>query len=423
MKKGLLLSIAASVMIFAGGDIAPVEPAAPASADFWGQIGFAYQFQDEDWKGLDFGDTEDNAFSTSLVLGVEKELGAGFGFGAELAGWTDFGLDIADGSRVESGDQTSAEVSQAYLTYTFGNTAIKAGRQALPKAVSPWAWSDRSAGVIDWSYDGIVVANTDLADTTLIAAWIAQIYHNGDEQYHVSENAGLFMLGLVNKSLANTTIHAAGYYVPESKYDINRYDYDTNGNVIDDRGASDTWSLWADAVTEINGITLGVQGAYVDGSFSNTDATFAIAGKIGSKWGDFDAELVASYINDGDYGLMMAGTQLEDSALWTDNEDNADIIRHYDHTGVNDYSQGQAAILVKAGYALPVGKLYGSLGYWDYDNAKSGDLENTFGARLGYKFNVMGVDSKVEYRYRDRSIKDDKDQTRQRIRVEAYYKF
>jgi len=125
MKKGLLLSIAASVMIFAGGDIAPVEPAAPASADFWGQIGFAYQFQDEDWKGLDFGDTEDNAFSTSLVLGVEKELGAGFGFGAELAGWTDFGLDIADGSRVESGDQTSAEVSQAYLTYTFGNTAIK----------------------------------------------------------------------------------------------------------------------------------------------------------------------------------------------------------------------------------------------------------------------------------------------------------
>jgi hypothetical protein len=120
---------------------------------------------------------------------------------------------------------------------------------------------------------------------------------------------------------------------------------------------------------------------------------------------------------------MMAGTQLEDSALWTDNEDNADIVRHYDPQNSVDYSQGQAAILVKAGYALPVGKLYGSLGYWDYDNAKSGDLENTFGARLGYKFNVMGVDSKVEYRYRDRTIKDAEDETRQRIRVEAYYKF
>ena len=35
----------------------------------------------------------------------------------------------------------------------------------------------------------------------------------------------------------------------------------------------------------------------------------------------------------------------------------------------------------------------------------------------------MGVDSKVEYRYRDRTIKDAEDETRQRIRVEAYYKF
>jgi hypothetical protein len=156
----------------------------------------------------------------------------------------------------------------------------------------------------------------------------------------------------------------------------------------------------------------------VDGDYSGTDATLAIAGKIGSKWGDFDAELVASYISDGDYGLMMAGTQMEDSALWTDNEDNADIIHH-----ATGDTQGQAAILLKAGYALPVGKLYGSLGYWDYDNVKDGYLDNTFGARVGYKFNVMGVDSKVEYRYRDRTLKNDEDQTRQRIRGEAYYKF
>jgi hypothetical protein len=319
MKKSLLLSIAASTIIFAGGDIAPVEPAAPASADFWGQIGFAYQFQDEDWKNLSFGDTEDNAFSTSIVLGVEKELGYGFGFGAELAGWTDFGLDIADGSRVESPDQTSAEVSQAYLTYTFGNTAIKAGRQALPKAVSPWAWSDRSAGVIDWSYDGIVVANTDLADTTLLGAWIAQAYHNSDQQAHISDSAGLFMLGFINKSLSNTTITVSGYYVPENKLDLN------NAGT-----AKDNWSLWAVAESNINDINFGVEGVYVDGDYSNADATFAIAGKIGSQWGNFDAQLIASYISDGDYSIAMvgAGTGVEDSALWTDNEDNADIIHH-----------------------------------------------------------------------------------------------
>ena len=410
MKKSLLLSIAASTIIFAGGDIAPVEPAAPASADFWGQIGFAYQFQDEDWKNLSFGDTEDNAFSTSIVLGVEKELGYGFGFGAELAGWTDFGLDIADDSRVESsGDQTSAEVSQAYLTYTFGNTAIKAGRQALPKAVSPWAWSDRSAGVIDWSYDGIVVANTDLADTTLLGAWIAQAYHNSNEQSHISDSAGLFMLGFINKSLSNTTITVSGYYVPENKLDLNYAGT-----------AKDNWSLWAVAESNINDINFGVEGAYVDGDYSNTDATFAIAGKIGSQWGNFDAQLIASYISDGDYSIAMvgAGTGVEDSALWTDNEDNADIIHH-----ATGDTQGQSAVLVQAGYKLPVGKVYGSLGYWDYNNVKNTYLDNTFGARVGYKFNVMGVDSKVEHRYRDRSYNNRNDETRQRIRVEAYYKF
>ena len=408
MKKMLLLSVAASALIVAGGDIAPVEPAAPASADFWGQIGFAYQAQDEDWKNLSFGDKEDNAFSTTVVLGVEKEIDAGFGFGAEVAGWSDFGLDIADKSRVESGDQTSAEVSQAYMTYTFGNTAIKAGRQALPKAVSPWAWTDRSAGVIDWAYDGIVVANTDLADTTLIAAWISQISHNSDEQYHVSENAGLFMLGMINKSLSDTTISTAAYYVPESKYDINR---------ATGASAKDTWSVWASAVSSMESVKFGLQGAYVDGNYANTDATFAIAGKVGSSWGNFDAKLIASYINDGDYSLRMAGTKLEDSALWTDNEDNADIIHH------KTYSQGQSAVLVQAGYKLPVGKVYGSVGYWDYDNVKSGDRDNTFGARAGYKFKVAGVDAKVEYRYRDRSYKNAADQKRQRVRVEAYYKF
>ncbi|WP_457607920.1 hypothetical protein [Nitratifractor sp.] len=415
MKKSLLLSIAASTLIFAGGDIAPVEPAAPASADFWGEIGFSYQFQDDEgvWDSKNsnykddrsMGDKENNAFSTTVVLGVERELGYGFGFGAELAGWTDFGLDIADKSRVESGDRSSAEISQAYLTYSFGNTAVKAGRQALPKALSPWAWSDRSTGVIDWSYDGIVLANTDLAETTLLAAWIDQIYHNSDEQHHVSDGAGLFMLGLVNKSLSDTTISMAAYYVDDSKHDINRA-----------AGAStkDTWSLWANFVTDLDSVKFGLQGAYVDGDYANADATYAIAGKVGSGWGDFDAELLASYINNGDYSLRMAGTGLEDSALWTNYEEDADIFK----------GQGQAAIMARAGYKLPFGKIYGGIEYTDYDHSNNvGDRENTFGARAGYKFNIAGVDAKVEYRYRDREIRDRRDETRQRVRVEAFYKF
>jgi hypothetical protein len=386
-------------MIFAGGDIAPVEPAAPASADFWGQIGFSYDANDVD-GGMSFGDEENNAFSAAVVLGVEKELGYGFGFGAELAGWTDFGLEIADNARVASGDQTSAEISQAYLTYTFGNTAIKAGRQALPKAVSPWAWSDRSVGVVDFSYDGIVIANTDLQDTTLVAAWVDQANLNSDaSNIDVSDSSGLFMLAMINKSLANTTLAVSAYYIPESNFNTQE----------------DVWSVWASAVSNFDGITVGAQLAYVDGDVSGSDATVAVAGKIGSSWGDFSATLVASYINDGDYNLKTAGSGLGTSAFWG----NAfgGFLTNGDIAG-----DTVTQVRVDMGYKLGNGKLFGGIGYVAFgDNAFN---ENGFGGRIGYQFKVMDVNAKVEYRYADYNGQNgNPDTTKQRIRVEAFYKF
>ena len=413
MKKSLLLSIAASAIIFAGGDIAPVEPASPASADFWGQIGFAYQAQDANYEHPgDFGDKENNAFSATVVLGVEKQLGYGFGFGAELAGWTDFGLDIADKPRVESGgDQTSAEVSQAYLTYTFGNTAIKAGRQALPKAVSPWVWTDRTAGVTDWTYDGIVIANTDLSDTTLIGAWIPHLFHHQSEQVHASDSAGAFMLAAVNKSLTDTTITLNGYYIPESK--LNDFQAVRNGLAST---WEDTWSLWGNFLSEINGWTVGAQAAYVDGDEKGWDSTFGIAAKVGSKWGDFNAELIAGYINDGDYSLTAGGggTGVEDSGFWTD---------IYDVSG-DTYGADQWSLQTRLSYNIGNGSLYGVLGYWDFDSHKRwGDEKSAWAGHVGYKFSVMGINSKVEYRYRNFEYYNSGDKKRQRIRVEAYYKF
>jgi len=360
-----------------------------------GQLGFAYQAQDFDWQpDSDLTDAENNNVSFSIVLGVEKELGNGFGFGAEVAGWSDLGLNIAEDPRVESSEMTSAEISQAYLTYTFGNTAIKAGRQALPKKISPWAWTDRSGGVLDWTYDGIVVVNTDLENNTFIGAWISQLSHNGDNEANVdaSDSAGLFMLALINTSFADTTITLNGYYLPESRINW-------NGGAVED-----VWSLWASVVGKFGTIGWGVQTAYVDGEVPGWDSTAGIAGKLSSKWGDLDASIVAAYINDGDYSMRAAGSGLEDGAFWTDNEMAGDT-----------YGENQWAFLAKAGYKLSFGKVYGSLGYWAFDG---NTVRDTFGARLGYKFKIAGISNKIEYRYRD-----DGDRTRQRVRLEAYYRF
>ena len=431
MKKGLLLSVVASTMIFAGGDIAPVEPAAPASADFWGQIGFSYDFNDWDVPGkTSFTDKDNNTFSTAVVLGVEKELAYGFGFGAEVAGWTDFGLDIANGSRVgvpvimdyNAGDPTHAEVSQAYLTYTFGNTAIKAGRQALPKAVSPWAWSDRTVGVIDVAYDAIVIANTDIANTTLVGAWVANAVEGNSPTHIGAGNTGIFMLAVVNKSLANTTLTASGYYFPKANFDL------PNGGYLPGN-AADMWSIWGSAVTNFDSVTVGLQAAYVDGDNVGTgktpipvigskqNATYAIAGKIGSSWGDFDATLVAAYVNDGSYSLKTAGSTVGTSAFWGNSFggffDNGDVLKGYDKTTVR----------VDANYKLSVGKLYGGIGYANYGSGYK--YNDGFGGRVGYAFPIMntGVNGKVEYRYANYNGNGTTDKTLQRVRVEASYKF
>ncbi len=469
MKKGLLLSVAASAVIFAGGDIAPVEPAAPA-ADFWGQIGFFYQAQDNDDHNpatvdFDFGDEDNNNFAVTAVLGVEKEIGMGFGVGLELAGWSGLGWDLGDAMLFKADGllggnmNNGGEVSQAYLTYTFGNTAIKVGRQALPKAVSPWAYSSRTGGVIDVSYDGIVIANTDLQDTTLVFAWVDQAYtapnmpqrydstagqaFNGQKwdlsNVEVSDGAGLFMLGLINKSLANTTLSLAAYYIPESKLNglVNNF-LAANSPLTNRVALEDTWSIWASAVGTVNNINWGLQFAYVDGdehmitpagatvANSGWDATYGVAAKVGSSWGDFDAELVVGYINDGDYSLRTAGYGGgSPSAFWTFNGDfGGDRVRGED----------QWAIIAKAGYKLGNGKLYGNIGYWEFDEELTATtnlaMDNAFDVRLGYKFKIMDIDAQVEYRYLDVDRKNNtaaglinRDTTRQRIRVEAYYKF
>ncbi len=404
MKKSILLSTVVSSVLFGGGDITSVGELHSSSADFWGMVGFSYQFQDD--NSFDFKDKENNQFSSIAVIGVENHTDSeGFGFGAEVASWSDFGFDIADSPRVEAPDQTGAEVSQAYLTFTTGNSAFKAGRQALPKAVSPWAWTDRTSGVLDWTFDGLVVANADLADTTLVGAWIIQASHNRDVEYHVSDSSGLFMLGIINRSVENTTIVANAYYVPDSKLNnlwsstLNSYE--------------DTWSGWISIVQNSDICNWGVQGAYVDGDVDGWNATYAISAKIGSNWNDLSAELIASYINDGDYSLRLGGSGAEDSALWSDQEMAGDT-----------YGANQWAFMGKFEYSLDFGKLYGSIAYYDYDTHKIwGDEDRAVGMRVGYKFAVVGIDTKVEYRYRDIEYYNSSSQNRQRVRIEAFYRF
>jgi len=406
MKKGLLLSVVASGLIYAGGDIAPVAPvqptAAPAACDFYGSLGARYEFIKDNSSANKWG-KEDNTWKTTLVLGVNKELGYGFGFGAEVAATTDLGLDIATPKYGED-----AELSQLFLTYKAGNTAIKAGRQALPKSLSPWAWTDSTVGRLDTTYQGVVIVNTDLPDTTLVGAWIAQAGDKASFTKINGSNKGLYMLAAQYKGFANTTLTGSVYFIPKN---------DSNGKAI---------SAWGSVESKVNNFDLGLQVAYAKakaGSIAQvgagTKATIGVAGYVGTNFNGLDAKLTLAYIKNGNATLNLGGT----SGFWGNvgySNFGGDVKMAGDFAG---NSAKQKIAKLDLGYKLPndYGKVYAGVAY---DKVSSSTVwDKSIAARVGYSFTVKGVKAKVEYRYTKNSPVGGNDIKIQKVRVEGIYKF
>ena len=366
----------ASGVLLAGGNIAPAAPvtpaAAPAACDFWGSLDFVY-----DAQKLESGENsfkKDSEATLGIALGVEKDLGNGFGFGAEL------GAKLHRNYKLESTGE-EAELSQLYLSYKTGNTAIKIGRQALPDTLSPWAWSDRDAGVLDTAYNGIVLVNTDIADTTLVAAWIASTSDMGGTtkiDTANGSNKGLFMLAAEYKGIKDTTLRTSAYYVPKF--------LDTDKSAL---------SFWASGETKVGSVDLGLQVGYAKAkAFSKS---FGINGYIGTEFDNFDLKLSLAYLNDGGTTLALGGA----NGLWID----SDV----------DSTTKQKIAKVEAGYTFANDtRLYTELTGNKKDTGST-ELE----AKLGYEFKVSKMDAVVEYTY----AKDNGGNKDNTIEVEFTYNF
>jgi hypothetical protein len=422
----LLLSAVASTIAFAGGDIAPVEPVvpaatpAPAACDFWGSIGARYEAHDDDTDTGEFGDKENNRFGLGVVLGTERELGYGFGVGAEVAAlkaWSEIAEQNIYGQRIKNPNKVTsdefAELSQLYLTYKYGNTAAKLGRQALPKSLSPWAWSDSDIGVLYNTFEGLVVANTDIADTTLVGAWIDRVGTGSDFTKITGDNTGLYMLAAQYTGIENTTLTGSVYFIPEN----------------DDLNMGKAVSVWGTAETKIDNFALGLQAAYAkadNGSIAKRrykvnnqtvevageDATFGVAAYAGTSYEGLNAKLTVAYINDGDATLNLGGT----SAFWGNSFAGAF------GGDVSPYGGKQTIVRLDADYNLDgYGTIYGGVAYDKYSDDRV--IDKQYGGRLGYKFNLGKFDTKVEYRYVKTENNDGTDNKAQRIRVEGIYKF
>jgi len=312
MKKTLLLSVVASTMIMAGGDIAPVEPMvetpAPmveeASAWKFGGSAVAYtQTVDNSGNSSLFDDANTYAAVGVQLSAVTKDLIGGIGAGVEVSAikaTSDAGFYTGGGNA----GTTSGGFTQAYLTYGVGATSIKLGRQLLPKSLSPFAYSE-GWQVFKNSFDAALVVNSSLPATTLVYAAVVNSnrsvgpYADDASFNKINDNGDVVhMVTGQNKSLENLTLTGSFYYAP---------DFGIDGN--------DLTILWGDAKYNAGGFNVAVQGGQVDPDGLG-DTTSAFGAKIGAKVSMFNLMAAYTSVGDGLVGITNTGTGVK-SPLYT----------------------------------------------------------------------------------------------------------
>ena len=271
MKKTVLLSIAATTMIMAGGDIAPVEPVVEApvqEASPWkltADIKAIYQTTDLELYAGELAETglfesgnqevvgvspynaaSAGGFSGRLGMtgglfsnvraGVEGQFYGAMGLGGDIFndnminapfGGTGFDTDF-DGRLSEA-----ANLSQFWIEGTFGNTIAKVGRMELnTPLLSTEKWN-----LAYNTFEALTLTNTDLPQTTILGAYVDR--HNGhgvgateggglvagspgrtvNMNDFTDLHGGVFLLGAVNKSIENTTLQAWYYNMQDKPID------------------------------------------------------------------------------------------------------------------------------------------------------------------------------------------------------------
>lgn len=348
MKKTILLSIAASTIVMAGGDITPVQQVVkPAAIDttwkFTADIKALYQTSDTELYPGDLAETGLFESGNQAALGVSPYNGSSAGgFSGRIGGtaqllsnvkagvqgqfygslglggsvFNDNTINASYGNTGFIGDNTlgfanfddrlgeAANLSQAWIEGTFGNTVAKIGRMELDTPLlNTEKWN-----LAYNTFEALTVSNADLPATSLLAGYVTR--HNGHgagafegggllagspgrtvnlDEFTGRDGAALFFLGGTNKSIQNTTLQAWYYYLEEGV------------TLFNGVGTGQIDAYWLQADTKVLDIfTLG--GQYAAMSPDNLDSSSIWALKVGADVAGMN--LYAAYSSAADDGFF-----------------------------------------------------------------------------------------------------------------------
>lgn len=175
-------------------------------------------------------------FSTGLVLGYTTDTLYGFSLGATFqSSYAPF-ADGAVGTAGTAKDDFKADMygsgailSEAYVNYAVGKTNVKVGRQFISTPLI----NGSGSRMIKQSFEGALITNTDLPQTTLatgvVTKYQARTSNTGDIPKFNELNAGhdyAYTLLAINKSITGVTLTAqwarlndyADFYYAEAAY-------------------------------------------------------------------------------------------------------------------------------------------------------------------------------------------------------------
>ena len=315
MKKLILASLIASSMTMADVNSKEAEESKDKAAvekstnwDFKGQGVFYYQtttgYGNSNWLNQ-----PTSAAAAGLQLSaVNKDLGNGIGAGFELSGLSSAGLhnDFVGSMVQNAGGTTDGAITQAYLTYGLNNTSLKAGRQTLPKALSPFAYSE-GWNVFKNTFDALLVVNSDIQDTTLVGAYVHRANNSLGDLSSFNEIWGadaVYMLTAQNKSVENLTLTGSFYHLDD----------------VADVGENQQ-ALWGDAKYDFgNSMKLAGQFGRIYGDFTDSIGgkdTKAFGMMVSGEIAGINTSLAYSSVNKGSIPLAnIAGSGVK-SPLYT----------------------------------------------------------------------------------------------------------
>jgi len=386
-------------------------------------------------------DADSSNANVGIQLNLDADLKNGFTFGSQLTYLDALGLNknlVGDTNVMQIAGSTpntqaagatsttnDLALTKIFIAKKIANTTVKVGRQALPKSLSPLAFSE-DWNVFQNTFEAALVINSDIPDTTVVGAYVGGGNQVGNlsamddltvkgQAGSLSVNSTAYMLTVQNTSLPMTTITA-------SYYDLARV-AGMNGGI----GATAVWGDIAVADKSLPmGLKIGVQGGQIDPDSMLGTTAVANTSALGVKVGLAPIEnltLCAAYTSvDGDdnkANVSFQNTGGVKTPLYTQMIANQTAIALDADTFMLKiaYAMGDMGTVIAQGTSTAAGKS-------NLDNRTAGVENDYTDLELVYKVKAGGVDFLAAYVNQSWDKKDTASKDNNNIvRIVARYNF